>query len=260
MSEIKINNIPVITENNGNVELTTGTANIGNNALVVNSSGNVGVGTTSPSNLLHVKGAVANDTQGVIANFDSGNLGVGSGPIVKWTNVFVQAAVTMENTASGASALTFQTMSSSTLSERMRITSSGYVTMPYQPMFSGGRNAGEVTDAIFVMNIADQCNVGNHYNTSTGIFTCPVAGNYLVGFSVMTSGNKSGTGDAFSIRVNSTYNRNHYRTFSNLGHERIDGNVILNCQANDTIDFYARAYTIYGASQTHSYGYIGLLG
>ena len=65
MSEIKINNIPVITENNGSVELTTDTANIGNelttdtanignNALVVDAGGNVGVGTSSPGAKLHI--------------------------------------------------------------------------------------------------------------------------------------------------------------------------------------------------------------
>jgi hypothetical protein len=93
--------------------------------LHIDSSGNVGIGTISPSNLLHVEGAFSTTTQGVVANFDSGNDGVGSGPIVKWSNDFVEAAVTMENTAAGASALTFETMSSSSLSEAMRITSSG---------------------------------------------------------------------------------------------------------------------------------------
>lgn len=49
-----LNNIPVITENNGSVELTTGTADIGNNALVVDSSGKVGIGTSNPQDALHL--------------------------------------------------------------------------------------------------------------------------------------------------------------------------------------------------------------
>jgi hypothetical protein len=89
------------------------------------SAESLGIGTSSPSNLLHVEGAFSTTTQGVVANFDSGNDGIGSGPIVKWSNDFVEAAVTMLNTAAGASALTFETMSSSSLSEAMRIDSSG---------------------------------------------------------------------------------------------------------------------------------------
>jgi hypothetical protein len=82
------------------------------------SAESLGIGTSSPSNLLHVEGAFTDTTQGVVANFDSGNAGIGSGPIVKWTNDFAEAAVTMLNTASGSSALTFETMSSSSLAER----------------------------------------------------------------------------------------------------------------------------------------------
>jgi hypothetical protein len=90
-------------------------------------TGGLDVTGTITADGLTIEGAFNDTTQGVVANFDSGNAGIGSGPIVKWTNDFAEAAVTMLNTASGSSALTFQTMSGSSLSERMRIDSSGNV-------------------------------------------------------------------------------------------------------------------------------------
>lgn len=48
----------VISESNGSVVVNAGTANIGSNALVVDSSGNVGVGTSSISERLEVNGRV----------------------------------------------------------------------------------------------------------------------------------------------------------------------------------------------------------
>lgn len=55
----------------------------------------------------------------------------------------------------------------------------GRVTLPYQPFFSGHRDAGTVTSGTWVVNQA-AINRGSHYNTSTGVFTCPVAGAYLM--------------------------------------------------------------------------------
>ena len=62
------------------------------------------------------------------------------------------------------------------------ITSAGYVTKPSQPGFSANDNRQWTTwssNAVIVFNSATW-NTGSHYSTSTGRFTAPVAGKYLV--------------------------------------------------------------------------------
>jgi hypothetical protein len=73
---------------------------------------------------------------------------------------------------------------------RMRITSGGLVTMPYQPSFYATSTAGETAytaNQVIVFNTTRH-NTGSHYNTSTGRFTAPVAGKYLFTFNCYAYG------------------------------------------------------------------------
>ena len=64
-------------------------------------------------------------------------------------------------------------------SEKMRISSDGFVTKPNHPSFLAGRTEGNYTATVgtFPFNVT-RVNVGNHYSTSTYKFTAPVAGIY----------------------------------------------------------------------------------
>jgi len=61
--------------------------------------------------------------------------------------------------------------------QRMRVDSSGRVTMPYQPVFDVANSAGGGTGTIVFDTV--YVNIGGHYSTSTGRFTAPVDGSYL---------------------------------------------------------------------------------
>ena len=67
--------------------------------------------------------------------------------------------------------------------ERMRISSGGIVTLPNQPAFhvSGGTALTANTNNIIISSNVD-FNTGNHYSTSNGRFTAPVAGKYFFSF------------------------------------------------------------------------------
>ena len=67
--------------------------------------------------------------------------------------------------------------------EAMRIHANGRITTPNQPMYSGIGYAGggtQVQSSIYAIRpSAVYANLGSHFNTSTGVFTCPIAGRYL---------------------------------------------------------------------------------
>ena len=68
-------------------------------------------------------------------------------------------------------------------SERLRVDSSGRVTMPYQPMFYAYQTGADYSTStgIFASTQwnATMINVGNHFDTSNGRFTAPIAGRYV---------------------------------------------------------------------------------
>lgn len=180
MSEIKINNIPVITENNGSVELTTGTADIGNNALVVDSSGNVGIGTNSPSQTLTIYNGY--DNQIKLQN------GANANQSYEFGRNGSNGLLTFYGNQNGYTGYVFDGVDG----ERMRIDSSGYVTTPYQPSFLAYASPSkDSSNYVYNFGIVAH-NVGNHYNNSNGIFTAPISGTYLFTASIWAVAGQNG--------------------------------------------------------------------
>ena len=86
----------------------------------------------------------------------------------------------------------------------MSIAREGYVTKPEHPAFSVYKadHAGQVPAGVYVFNSVSW-NKGNHYNTSNGRFTAPVAGYYFFHFTLQGYGGGSG-GRHVRIQLNGT--------------------------------------------------------
>jgi len=152
MSEIKINNIPVITENNGSVSLTTGTIDANGIILI---SGNQ-------------RALRFEKNDGTLDNIIYYNNGTSANKL---------------SIGRDSSVLALRTDGI----ERMSIDSSGHVTMPYQPSFNAYLSTGQAIAAGTWTKVnlnTTQWNVGSHFNTSTYRFTAPVDGIYFLSYTV----------------------------------------------------------------------------
>jgi hypothetical protein len=127
--------------------------------LVVRGSGNVGIGITSPSELLHIKNASGDAAVRVQGNTRTFNIQQNNYGL-RFVDVDAGSA------------------------ERMRIDAAGNVTMPYQPAFRAINAPVTSTNGVLYWANAP-INVGGHYNASNGRFTAPTAGNYLFTMSML---------------------------------------------------------------------------
>lgn len=217
-------------EFNGAVDIN-GDLTVDTNTLYVDSTNNrVGIGTSSLSRKFEINaggvGNLATFTDGVATNFTFKTDGSSVGTF---------------GTEAGSTQLAF--MASGT--ERMRIDSSGRVTMPSQPAFWAYLNANWTSwtpnDQTQIVPF-DQSyhNVGNHFSSSTGLFTCPVAGNY-----VFSCGVYVGVSSVEQIWLVKNGVRQPTIGFANAGStgDRSVGTFIVRCSANDTIGLTPYANT-----------------
>jgi C1q domain len=196
-------------------------------AMVANSSGNVGIGTSSPTARMHLmtsSGTTAltmstnnNQNANVTLYDDATNFGIG-------TN-FGSTGVKV-------------TMNLQTPDSTMAINSSGYVAKQYQPAFYA-YPSGEIpasASTVLAFN-STMFNVGSCYSTSTYRFTAPLAGRYVFEQQSLAQGSSSMLD--VSLRINGSAYTN-FRTYS--ADAQVGGGVVVSLAANDYVDFY-RSYT-----------------
>ena len=151
----------------------------------IDSSGNVGFGTSSLSEKLTISTASRSYllVQATNAN-PSAEQGVHLQAITDATHY--QDWYIFQNPTAAPNALVFTNYSNNGSGvvggERMRIDSGGRVLMPYQPCFyayAGSANPTLSGTAQVLVFTYAATNIGSNYSTSNGRFTAPVAGNYI---------------------------------------------------------------------------------
>lgn len=165
------------------------TGTISGGPITVDASGNMGIGITPNTSSASAKAIEFN--YGAISSYGGSEFDLsGNAYIVNNAWVYkTTAAATLLQEAGGY--FSFQTAASGTagtscsFTERARIDNLGRLTLPYQPFFYAYSNAAQTGynpqstgDAPVIYNVTTT-NTGSHYNTSTGKFTAPVAGNYI---------------------------------------------------------------------------------
>ena len=123
--------------------------------------------------------------------------------------------------------------------EVMRLHANGYVTKPYQPVFSATTSA--TSSAGFIVFNQTSCNVGGHYSTSNGRFTAPIAGNYYFSFYGMSPHNNT-SNQRCAIYVNGNYwsagqyiGGVGYTGYTNGGYTHLTLSTALPLAANDYV-------------------------
>ena len=149
---------------------------------------------------------------------------------------------------------------SGALAERMKISSEGYVTAPSQPAFFAhivGTDTTVNNGTIIVWN-STRFNRGNHYSTSTGKFTAPVAGVYC--FQAQIWGKNGSLHSRARFYKNGgarSQNGYHSASVSNSVDHAYEMTLIEDMQVGDTMDirpdYYNLTFYAGNANEAHSY-------
>ena len=151
-------------------------------------------------------------------------------------------------------AITFDTRKTGNVyAEKMRISSEGYVTKPLNVSFmvKADSNQAYSGGSIFVCNspqTSGVChNIGGHFNTSTGVFTAPVAGRYWLSMDTGPQFLSSSPTDGWQITIQKNGSDSEVASMlyaggenGNEDHIRADG--IFNLAANDEIRWRMNGY------------------
>ena len=274
----------------GQIVFQTGGTASSNERLRIDSSGHLHTGYTSSFGGDHIN-ILATDGGGIsIATNNAGNAStndvLGSYSFQGYLNgqthtnaeAKISAIAAANHTGSSAAAdMVFYTKPSSTgpgsaPTERLRITSDGYVTKPAHPSFCARHNNGNGfvnTDIICLTRMSGwhSWNSG-HYSTSTGKFTAPVDGVYYFEAQAMTTGH--GDGDNIQDMMTLESNRGrisycrqrqtYFRTDENANGyftNSVGGSIKLN--ATDTVWFQRKSGHSWGFSNQYYTYFTGWL-
>ena len=240
-----------------------GNLTVDTNTLAVNSSTNrVGIGTTSPSNQLHVTGSGAD----VQARVETTSAGHASRLLLHANNYSGGSYNAIQSFQGDAGAAWEISGAKANATNVMRIftggtegikISSGMVNMPSQPSFQARSNVANInlstyaggTHALTSVFNAEYFDIGNNYNTTNSTFTAPVAGRYYFYVQLQLSGSPTTSDHSWGINLHFQVNSggNHANGYHSLSTSQGGASTlfgayglaqkenILNLAANDTV-------------------------
>lgn len=196
--------------------------------ITTDSSGNVGIGTSSPVEKISVAGAVA--VTGGITGHGANRTTVSQ----EGANGAYWQSYGANTSTVGEFSLRQASSDFSVQRTAMRIDASGRVTTPYQPHISGTPGLGSVA----ANGIADRFSVrtANGLSFSSSRITVPVAGAYLITFQSICQISTTTRIDTH-IYINGSVVNSALSEDNGSGYHQRTHSVVLTLAANDYIQF-----------------------
>ena len=225
----------VDTGSDGHIKITTE----GSERLRITSAGKVGIGTDNPLRQLQILGDADTcvrliSSAGGVASYQLGD-----------TTDHIKAGITFK---SDDNSLRIRGHNNA---DRIIINSNGIVTKPAHPMLSMTVDSSLLSGNYMTHNSV-LTNNGNHYNTSTSKFVCPVAGFYYA--SIMVMSNNSNTTMDLELHINGSNANNilvPYQASTGGQYNQVSGSCILQCAANAELQFKLNSGSIYGGRHSN---------
>jgi len=230
--------VTVTGDNSGSLQLAT---NNGTTAVTIDTSQNIGIGTTTPTGKFEVKSANNTGTDSIIRATSN------NGTASTWLT-FNGVSVSSGNACVFHNGTT----------EQMRIDSSGRVTTPAQPAFvahaTGSSNYLSVANGNAFPANATNYNQGSCYNTSNYRFTAPVTGLYFFTFSAIHNNSSSDSRPHFFVNNSGSYNgiQHGINNRDASGSASNATSSLIYLQANDYVFVASSSGSLYYYGSAHS--------
>jgi hypothetical protein len=117
--------------------------------------------------------------------------------------------------------------------------------LTYLPVFSGYRDAGNVSATNVVLHNIININTGSCYSAATGRFTCPVAGNYEVSISGHAENSQP---VQLYVYKNGSAVQGEYS--NGAAYSAVSCTTVITCAINDYIQQYVVTGTFWGGNNT----------
>jgi hypothetical protein len=221
-------------------------------AMRITAAQNVGIGTGSPSQKLHVAAGTGNGIQ-ISSNGETAGAALFLQQTQTSNYTWRMAVGGGDNAWVTGRSLFFRDDNASSV--RMAIDTSGRVTMPSQPVFIATVPTAidltyNTTHNISQYYTGIDINRGNHYNTSNGRFTAPITGLYSFNwkyylYPIASTEAYLYVNDNAWIRYQMIYN---YSSNTNPGGNQ--GNAVLYLNAGDYVTLHMNFNTVGGSNAT----------
>ena len=145
----------------------------------------------------------------------------------------------------------YQPSSAGIQNDSLVISTGGIVTKSKHPMLSMTVSSSVISGNYMTHNSV-LTNNGNHYNTSTSKFVCPVAGFYYA--SIMVMSNNSNTTMDLELHINGSNANNilvPYQAPTGGSYNQVSGSCILQCAANAELQFKLNSGSIYSGRHSN---------